>query len=174
MILEGANKLKETNEYNIYTINSAAAGQYCVIVPNDTTGTLNMLIDLHQKPLFDEVSSGTKTKDDLINVLTEEYQKGKAKYPSSILIVPMINNEEFSSAVSTLDKQKMFDETKKIGAITSELYKKLTSAGLDKQKIDQKIIMIENKEEDTKFGICSFNQVTNFVSSSLFSIIIIF
>ena len=64
MILEGANKLTDNNEYSVYTMNSAAAGQYCVILPNNTTGTLNMLIDLHQKQLFDEVSKGTKTKDD--------------------------------------------------------------------------------------------------------------
>ena len=163
MILEGANKLSDNNEYSVYTMNSAAAGQYCVILPNNTTGTLNMLIDLHQKQLFDEVSKGTKTKDDLIKVLTDEYLKGKEKYPNNILIVPMINNEEFSSAVATLDKQKMFDETKKIGAITSELYKKLTAAGIDKQKIDQKIIMIENKEEDTKFVNWLKEQMPNFV-----------
>ena len=163
MTLEGANNLKETNEYNIYTMNSATAGQYCVIMPNNVNDTLNMLIDLHQKQLFDEVSKGTKTKDDLIKVLTDEYLKGKEKYPNNILIVPMINNEEFSSAVATLDKQKMFDETKKIGAITSELYKKLTAAGIDKQKIDQKIIMIENKEEDTKFVNWLKEQMPNFV-----------
>ena len=52
---------------------------------------------------------------------------------------------------------------KKIGAITSELYKKLTAAGIDKQKIDQKIIMIENKEEDTKFVNWLKEQMPNFV-----------
>ena len=163
MILEGANKLNEATDYSIYTVNSATAGQYCVMIPNDTNNTLNMLIDLHQKSLFDEVAKGTKTKDDLINVLNEEYQKTKAKYPYGILIIPMMDNNEFISAVNNVDKQKMFDETKKIGAITSELYKKLTTAGIDKQKINQKIIMIEKKEEDTKFVNWLKEQMPNYV-----------
>ena len=67
MILEGANKLKEENEYIIYAMNSATAGQYCVIIPNNPTGTLNMLIDLHYKKMFDDVTSGVKSKDELTN-----------------------------------------------------------------------------------------------------------
>ena len=166
MILEGANKINEATDYSIYTVNSATAGQYCVMIPTDTNNTLNMLIDLHQKSLFDEVASGTKTKDDLINILNGEYQKAKAKYPYGILIIPMMDNNEFLLAVSNMDKQKMFDETKKIGAITSELYKKLTTAGIDKQKINQKIIMIEKKEEDTKFVNWLKEQMPNYVEGT--------
>ncbi len=163
MILEGANKLKEESSYTIYAMNSATAGQYCAIIPNSANDTLNMLIDLHEKKLFDEVSSGVKTKDDLTNVLEKEYEQIKSKYPYGILIVPMIKEEEYSNAVNTLDKQKMFDETKKIGAITSELYKKLTESGVEKQKINQKIIMIEQNEVDAKYVNWLKEQMPNYV-----------
>lgn len=163
MILEGANRLKEENDYIIYAINSATAGQYCATVPKSWAGTLNMLVDLHQKKLFDEVTSGQRTKDDLINELTEEYQKSKVKYSDILLIVPMMEEESFASAVTNLDKQKMFDETKKIGAITSELYNKIIASGVDKQKIDQKIIMIEKKPEDEKYVEWLKKQMPGFV-----------
>ena len=163
MILEGANKLKEENEYVVQAINSATAGQYCVVTPKNNNETLNMLIDLHQKKLFDEVTSGTKNMDNLLEVLTNEYQKIKEKNPNSLLVVPMLDENEFATTVNNLDKQKMFDETKKIGAITSELYKKLTDAGVEKQKINQKIMIIEKKEEDGKYISWLKEQMPNFV-----------
>ena len=163
MVLEGANKLKEDSVYTLYATNSPTAGQYCVIIPNNIENTSNMLVDLHKKTLFDEVSNGTKTKDDLANVLEEEYNKIKESYPYGILIVPMMKEEEYTNAVNTLDKQKMFDETKKIGAITSELYKKLTEGGIEKQKINQKIIIIEKEEVDTKYVNWLKEQMPNYV-----------
>ncbi len=163
MILEGANKLKEDSLYTVYAMNSTTAGQYCVVMPNNINDTLNMLIDLHEKSLFDEVASETKTKDDLINALEKEYEQVKTKYPFGILIVPMIKEDEYANAVNTLDKQKMFDETKKIGAITSELYKKLTESGVEKQKINQKIIMIEKEEVDGKYVNWLKEQMPNYV-----------
>ncbi len=163
MILEGANKLKEDSTYTIYAINSQTAGQYCVVVPNNINETLNMLIDLHQKNIYDEVASGAKTKDDLINTLIEIYTQTKTVYPNGMLIVPMFNETEYSNAVTNLDKQKMFDETKKIGAITRELYKKITDSGVEKQKIDQKIIIIEKSETDTKYINWLKEQMPGFV-----------
>ena len=163
MILEGANKLKEDNEYVIQAINSATAGQYCIVMPKNVDTTLNMLIDLHQKTLFDEVSSGAKTMDVLLTELTNEYQEIKGKNPNSLLVVPMLDENEFASTVNNLDKQKIFDETKKIGAITSELYKKLTAAGLDRQKINQKIMILEKKDEDVKYINWLKEQMPNFV-----------
>ena len=163
MILEGANKLKEDSTYTVYAINSQTAGQYCVVVPNNTNETMNMLIDLHQKKLYDEVASGAKTKDDLTNTLVNIYNQTKTTYPYGMLIVPMFNEEEYSTAVANLDKQKMFDETKKIGAITSELYKKITESGVEKKKIDQKIIIIEKSETDTKYINWLKEQMPGFV-----------
>ena len=163
MILEGANKLKEEVDYIIYATNSVAAGQYCVIVPKNPTGTLNMLIDLHHKKMFDEVSAGRQTIDNLTNKLAEEYQVLRKKYQDGLLVVPMINEEEYQSAVKNLDKQKMFDETKKIGAITSELYKKLTESGIDKQKINQKIMLIEKGTEDKEYINWLKEQMPNYV-----------
>ena len=163
MILEGANKLKEDINNSIYAINSTTAGQYCVVVPNNASGTYNMLIDLHKKHLYDEVSQGTKTKDSLLDELTNEYEKVKTQYPCGLLIIPMINEEEYLSAIKTLDKQKMFDETKKIGAITSELYKKLIDSGIEKQKIDQKIIMIQKQAEDEQYVNWLKEQMPGFV-----------
>ena len=45
----------------------------------------------------------------------------------------------------------MIDEVKKIGAITSEVYKKVTESGFNAQNIDQKIIILEKTNEDTSF-----------------------
>ena len=163
MILEGANILKEETNYTIYAMNSSTAGQYCVIIPKSTGETVNMLIDLHKKNIFDEVTSGRKSKEELINELIKEYNDVKVKYENGILILPMISEEEFKIAVDQLNKQKMFDETKKIGAITSELYKKLTEIGIQKQKIDQKIIIILKKAEDEKYVNWLKEQMPNYV-----------
>ena len=171
MTLEGAIKLSETNEYVIYTMNSVTTGQYGVVLPSGSNGTLNMLVDLHMKGSFDAVGAGSKTKDMLISEITEEYNKLKTKYLSGILVMPMIDEAVFQNTVNNADKQKMFDEVKKIGAITSELYKKLTEQGVDKQRIDQKIIIVEKPSEDEKFvnWLKEQSQMTNFVDGVLYS-----
>lgn len=163
MTLEGAIKLSETTNYIIYTMNSATTGQYAVVVPNNINGTLRMLVDLHMKNSFDAVGSGAKTKEQLITEISGEYDKLKSKYDDGMLVIPMIDEAMFQSAVLNSDKQKMFDEVKKIGAITSELYKKLTDSGVEKQKIDQKIIIVEKNSDDEKFVVWLKEQMPNFV-----------
>lgn len=169
MTLEGANNFNETEKYIIYTMNSATTGQYGVVVPKVVNGTLNMLVDLHLKSSFDGVSSGVKTKDDLIVEISDEYKKLVTKYADGMLVMPMIDEAMFKNAVINNDKQKMFDEVKKIGAITSELYKKLTDSGVDKQKIDQKIIIVEKNEDDEKFVVWLKEQMPNFVDGVRYS-----
>ncbi len=163
MTLDGAINFYETDMFVIYTMNSTTTGQYCVVLPKNETGTYNMLVDLHMKSLFDAVSGGSKTKQDLIDEVSGEYESILSKYASGILVLPMFSEELLKNTVISGDKQKMFDETKKIGAITSELYKKLTDAGVEKQKIDQKIIMVEKTEEDKKFVEWLEEQMPNFV-----------
>lgn len=163
MTLEGAIKFNETESYTIYTMNSATTGQYGIVMPNSITGTLNMLVDLHMKSSFDGVSSGVKTKEQLVEEISDEYKKIKTKYVDGMLVIPMTDENMFKSAIVNNDKQKMFDEVKKIGAITSELYKKLTDSGVEKQKIDQKIIIVEKNEDDEKFVVWLKEQMPNFV-----------
>lgn len=151
MTLEGAINLNEANDYIVYTMNSVTTGQYAVVIPKNIIGTLNMLVDLHMKSSFDCVVNGSKTKDELVSEITEEYIKLKSKYTDGMLVMPMIDGARYKSIVNNGDKQKMFDEVKKIGAITSELYKKLTEQGVEKQKIDQKIIILEKSVEDELF-----------------------
>lgn len=163
MTLEGAINLNETNDYIIYTMNSVTTGQYGVVVPKNIGGTLKMLVDLHMKSSFDGIASGTKTREQLVSEISDEYSKLKGKYTDGMLVMPMIDEVSFKNIVLNGDKQKMFDEVKKIGAITSELYKKLTEQGIDKQRIDQKIIIVEKIEEDEKFVTWLKEQMPNFV-----------
>lgn len=169
MTLEGAINLNETDSYIIYTMNSATTGQYGVVVPKNINGTINMLVDLHMKGSFDGVGSGTKTREQLVNEISEEYTKLKNRYSDGMLVMPMIDENMFQSAVINSDKQKMFDEVKKIGAITSELYKKLTESGVEKQKIDQKIIVVEKNQDDEKFVLWLKEQMPNFVDGIRYS-----
>ena len=74
MTLEGAINFNDTNEYTIYTMNSASAGQYCVVLPKNNNGMYNMLVDLHMKGLFDQVNAGAKTKDDLVGEINTEIE----------------------------------------------------------------------------------------------------
>lgn len=163
MTLEGAINLNETNDYIIYTMNSVTTGQYGVVVPKNIGGTLKMLVDLHMNSSFDGIASGTKTREQLVSEISDEYNKLKGKYNDGMLVMPMIDEAMFKGIVVNGDKQKMFDEVKKIGAITSELYKKLTEQGIDKQRIDQKIIIVEKIEEDIKFVSWLKEQMPNFV-----------
>ena len=163
MTIDGANQFHDATDYIIYTMNSATTGQYCMVLPKNIGSTLNMLIDLHMKNSFDAVSSGTKTKEQLVEKISREYLNLKTKYPDGMLIFPMFSEEFLVSTIASGDKQKMFDETKKIGAITSELYKKLTDAGVENQKIDQKIIIVEKNEEDQKYVEWLKVQMPNFV-----------
>lgn len=169
MTLEGAINLNETADYIIYAMNSVTTGQYGVVVPKNINGTLNMLVDLHMKGSFDGVNNGSKTKEQLVNDISEEYNKLKTKYADGMLVMPMIDEAVFQTTVANGDKQKMFDEVKKIGAITSELYKKLTDSGIDKQKIEQKIIIVEKNQEDEKFVAWLKEQMPNFVDGILYS-----
>ena len=169
MTLDGAISLNETTSYVFYTVNSATTGQYAVVLPKNIQGTLNMLVDLHWKPIFDSVTNGSKTKEQLVAEVEEEYTKLRIKYADGILVLPMIDENIFQSAIVNSDKQKMFDEVKKIGAITSELYKKLTDSGLEKQKIDQKIVIVEKSQDDGKFVVWLKEQMPNFVEGVLYS-----
>lgn len=163
MTLEGANVFFDASDYAIYTMNSTNTGQYCVVLPKNNNGTYNMLVDLHMKSSFDSINSGSKTKEQLIEEIKNEYVGVKTKYNDGILVIPMIDENLYASAVINNDKQKMFDKVKKIGAITSEIYKKLTDGGIDKQKIDQKIIIIIKNNDDIKFVDWLKEQMPNFV-----------
>lgn len=169
MTLEGAIKFYEENSYIVYTMNSATTGQYCAVLPKDVSGVMNMLVDLHMKGLFDGVSAGKKTKEQLVEELGKEYLNVKSKYSNAMLVLPMIEEVGLQSAIQNNDKQKMFDEVKKIGAITSEIYKKLTDSGVEKQNIDQKIIIVEKQEDDGKFVSWLKEQMPNFVDGIRYS-----
>lgn len=163
MKLEGANAFSENNLFTIYTVNSMTSGEYAVVMPKEVMGTVNMLIDFHQKSFFDNLISGSKTKDDLMKVLEGEYNFIKNTYANFMLVLPMFDENSYISIVNSKDKQKMFDEVKKIGAITSEVYKKVTESGFNAQNIDQKIIVLEKTSEDTSFVEWLKEQMPNFV-----------
>ena len=163
MKLEGANAFSENNLFTIYTVNSMTSGEYAVVMPKEVMGTVNMLIDFHQKSFFDNLISGSKTKDDLMKVLEGEYNFIKNTYANFMLVLPMFDENSYISIVNSKDKQKMFDEVKKIGAITSEVYKKVTESGFNAQNIDQKIIVLEKTNEDTSFVEWLKEQMPNFV-----------
>lgn len=163
MKLEGANAFSENNLFTIYTVNSMTSGEYVVVMPKEVMGTVNMLIDFHQKSFFDNLISGSKTKDDLMKVLEGEYNFIKNTYANFMLVLPMFDENSYISIVNSKDKQKMFDEVKKIGAITSEVYKKVTESGFNAQNIDQKIIVLEKTNEDTSFVEWLKEQMPNFV-----------
>ena len=162
MTLEGANILNENENNTIFTMNSAQTGQYCVVIPKNTDN-VKMLVDLNMKNSFDSLANNTIEKDALIKEITEEYNNIIAKYPSGILIFPMIDINELTNLVNSNDKQKMIDEKKKIGSITSEIYKKISDAGVDKSKIDQKLIIVKKTEIDNKFVTWLEEQMADFV-----------
>mgnify|MGYP007056155241 CR=1 FL=1 len=168
MTLEGANILTENNDSTIYTMNGIQMGQYCVVIPKNTDN-IRMIVDLNMKKSFDSLANNTIDKDTLIKEITEEYNNIMSKYPSGILVLPMIDIDELTNLVNSNDKQKMFDETKKIGSITSEIYKKISDAGVDKSKIDQKIIIVEKTEIDNKFVTWLKEQMPNFVEGINFN-----
>ena len=163
MTLAGANNFSENNDNTIYTINSPQNGQYCAIIPKNTDGEISMLVDMNMKEDFDALVSNNITKDSLVEKLNKEYTNVKSNYPSGILVIPMTDISNLTNAVNSNDKQKIFDETKKIGGITSELYKNLIESGLEKSKINQKIKIIEKTDIDTKFVNWLKEQMPNFV-----------
>ena len=163
MTLEGAINFSENNDYTIYTMNSTDAGQYGVVLPKVMNDSINMLIDMHMKSLFDSLSNGSKTRDDVVKEIEKEYLGVKDKYAGVILVFPMLVEDTLVNAINNSDKQKMFDEVKKIGAITSEIHKKLTDNGIDKNKISQKVIIVEKDDNDIKFVDWLKEQMPNFV-----------
>ncbi len=163
MTLVGANNFHENEFCTIYTMNSATCGPYCVVLPKSMNGIVNMLVDFHMKSAFDGLTTGGMTKEQLVTEIQKEYDLLKAKYPNCMLVYPMFDEGSFQSLVLASDKQKMFDEVKKIGAITSEIYKKLTENGVEKNSIDQKIIIVEKRDEDHQFVEWLKTQMPNFV-----------
>ncbi len=163
MTLVGANNFHENELCTIYTMNSATSGPYCVVLPKSMNDVVNMLVDFHMKGAFDGLTTGGKTKEQLVTEIQKEYDLLKTKYSNCMLVCPMFDEGSFQSLVLASDKQKMFDEVKKIGAITSEIYKKLTENGVDKNSIDQKIIIVEKKDEDHQFVEWLKTQMPNFV-----------
>ena len=145
MTLEGANNFNENDISTIYTMNSVQTGQYCVVVPKNIGDKVRMLVDLNMKKSFDSLVSNTITKDTLINDINDEYSNIEKDYKGSVLVIPMLDIDEFNNSINSNDKQTIFNETKKIGSITSEIYRKLCESGVDKAKIDQKIVIVEKK-----------------------------
>ena len=170
MILTGANNFSENNDYIIYTVNSNQNGQYSVIIPKNTDNQISMFVDLNMKTDFDSLISNNISKETLLDKINKEYNEIKSNFPQGILIMPMTDINNLTSAVTSNDKQKIFDETKKISGITSELYKKLTESGLEKNKINQKIMIIEKTDIDTKFVEWLKNQMPNFIDGIKISI----
>ena len=163
MTLEGANAFLENENFTLYTVNSLSSGEYAVVMPKSVMGMINVLIDFHQKGNFDALQTGSKTKEDLLNEVNSTYKMVKSTYSNFILVYPMLNEDDYVNVVRSNDKQKMFDEVKKIGAVTSEIYKKITESGMDASKIDQKIIILEKTTEDTDFVTWLKGQMPNFV-----------
>mgnify|MGYP004660918227 FL=1 len=163
MTLEGANAFLENENFTLYTVNSLSSGEYAVVMPKSVMGMINVLIDFHQKGNFDALQTGSKTKEDLLNEVNSTYKIAKSTYSNFILVYPMLNEDDYVNVVRSNDKQKMFDEVKKIGAVTSEIYKKITESGMDASKIDQKIIILEKTTEDTDFVTWLKGQMPNFV-----------
>lgn len=163
MTLEGANNFFENNDFVMYTMNSPQTGQYCAVIPKNFGTAVSMLVDINKKALFDSLISNAITKEQLVEKLEEEYKIIGNTYSGSVLVFPMLDINMLASAVNSGDKQKMFDETKKIGGITSELYKKLTESGVDKSKVSQKIVIVENNDIDVKFVDWLKGQMPNFV-----------
>lgn len=163
MTLEGANNFFENNDFVMYTMNSPQTGQYCVVIPKNFGNAVSMLVDINKKTLFDSLIGNTISKEQLVGQIEEEYKIIGNTYSGSILVLPMLDINILTSAVNSGDKQKMFDETKKIGGITSELYKKLTESGVDKSKVSQKIIIVENNDVDVRFVEWLKGQMPNFV-----------
>lgn len=163
MTLNGAINFSENNDSIIYTMNSPQTGQYCVVMPKSINNGLSMLVDINMKSLFDSLINNTITKEQLIEKINEEYKYVKSSFSDGILVLPMLDANVLGNAVINGDKQKMFDKVKKIGGITSEIYKKLTESGVDKSKIDQKIMIIECNDNDIKFVEWLKGQMPNFV-----------
>ncbi len=163
MTLEGANNFSEGINGTIFTMNGTQTGQYCVVIPNNTDGNINILVDLNMKKSFDSLMNNTINKDSLVKEINDEYDNIVSKYPGGVLVLPMFDIGELTNSINSNDKQKMFDETKKIGSITSELYKKMGNAGIDKSKIDQRIILVEKTDIDNKFVAWLKEQMPNFV-----------
>ena len=163
MTLEGANAFLENDNFTLYTVNSLSSGEYAVVMPKSVMGMINVLIDFHQKSNFDALQTGSKMKEDLLNEVNSTYKMVKSTYSNFILVYPMLNEDDYVNVVRSNDKQKLFDEVKKIGAVTSEIYKKITESGMDASKIDQKIIILEKTTEDTDFVTWLKGQMPNFV-----------
>ena len=163
MTLPNANNFSENNENTIYAINSLESGQYCAIIPKNTDGEVSMIVDINMKADFDALKNNNITKESLIEKLNKEYSSLKINYPSGIIVIPMIDISILTNAVNNNDKPKLFEETKKIGSITSELYKNLIELGIEKSRINQKIMIIEKTEIDTKFVDWLKEQMPNFV-----------
>lgn len=168
MTLEGANNFSENSNSTIYTMNSPQTGQYSIVMPKNIGGKLSMLIDLNMKSVFDSVINNSMTKDTLVKQINEEYETINSTYPNGVLVFPMLDINLLTSSINSGDKQKMFDETKKIGSITSEIYNKLSNSGVEKSKINQKIIIVEKTETDNKFVSWLKEQMPNFVDGISF------
>ena len=163
MTLEGANNFSENNFSTIYTMNSPTGGQYCVVLPKTVLGNVKMLVDFHFKNSFDAYGSASINKEELVLEINKEYEIVCQKYNSCLLIFPMFDEKAFQNTVLSNDKQRLFDEVKKIGAITSEIYKNLIAGGIDQRNIDQKIVIVLKKNEDRQFVEWLEKQMPNFV-----------
>lgn len=163
MTLNGANKFSENQNYEIYTINSQDTGRCAVILPKNLADGISMLVDLNMKSVFDNLINNIITKDDLVRKIDEEYEKISKKYPSGVIMFPMLDREILANIISSNDKQKMIDETKKISGVTSVIYNDLTTSGIEKSRINQKLMIIEKNDIDIKFVNWLKEQMPNFV-----------
>lgn len=163
MMLKDATNFSENSNSIIYTMNSPQTGQYAIVVPKDVDSGLSMVVDVNMKSSFDSMIGNSMSKDDLVGSIFDKYNLVKTKYSGGILVMPMLDKTSLDNAVNSGDKQKMFDEVKKIGSITSEIFRKIVESGIDKSSISQKIVMLENNDIDTKFVEWLKEQMPNFV-----------
>ena len=169
MNLAGAIKFEENVSTILYTMNSPQTGQYAVVVPKDSSLDYVMVVDTNMKTEFDLLMKNSISKEALITKINEKYNYVVNKYKGAIFVMPMLDVNDLVNAINSGDNSKMMAETQKIGAITSEIYAKLTENGIAKDKINQKINILECNDNDVKFVSWLKGQMPNFVDAISFN-----
>lgn len=157
-LLDGNNDivtLKSNFEFSIYSLNGS---DICLfVVPEKINGNQVLYLDLDNKNSYDELINGTKTKEQVVDKIEEDYNILKGTYSNAVYVVPSFDLSSLDSILSSevVDKQAVFNSVSSIMSVTRKIESVLHSKNVS---INHTINVIEKSEGSKKFALWLSNQ----------------
>ena len=141
--------LKSSPDFGIYSLNG---NDICLfVVPEKINGNQVLYLDLDNKGDYDEIINGTKSKEQVVDKIEEDYKLLRGTYSNAVYVIPNFDLSNLNSVLSSeiVDKQAVFNSVSSIMGITRKVESVLYSRSIS---IEHTINVVVKSDTDKKFA----------------------